>query len=132
VNGGISAGRHMRREHDDNSFTVSLSDRNPMSGHLLLSRGAPPPLVDASHAARFPARVLAWPPAPITFSRGPTPARPPHGGRRDGDPRSLMPRTLRASPLACWHGRRRLLLSRGAPPPHGHPIAAAATGTPAR
>src|SRR5205823_745142 len=43
--------------------------------HLLLSRGAPPPLANASRplrAARL--RPLAWPQALLTLSRGPTPS----------------------------------------------------------
>src|SRR5262245_62066776 len=56
---------------------------------FLLSRGAPPPLVYASHASRSRAYVLAWPLALLTLSGGPTPTRPPHRGCRDGDPGSV-------------------------------------------
>ncbi len=34
-----------------------------LSRHFFVSRGAPPPLADASHASRWRARVLAWPQA---------------------------------------------------------------------
>src|SRR5439155_10922569 len=40
--------------------------------HYLLSRGAPPPLVDASACNACRRCMLAWPQAPFPFSRGPT------------------------------------------------------------
>src|SRR6266849_1937207 len=42
---------------------------------FLLSRGAPPPLADASQASCHGTHLLAWPRALFTFSWGPTPTR---------------------------------------------------------
>src|SRR5439155_19066586 len=104
--------------------------RGPTPGavarRLAPHNGSRLPLADASACNACRRCMLAWPQAPFPFSRGPTfthgaGAPPPalllvdsllttaHGCR------SLMPLHATPAGVACWHGRRRPFLSRGAP-----------------
>src|SRR5262249_29156902 len=114
-------------------------------GHFFRPLGPPPPLPNAWSAAADGAWGLPWPQALFTLSWGPTPTRQClvrcarwrlRAGIAAGafyslvgpHPHSPMPRMLRAMALACWHSRRRFLLSRGAPPPLANASHAARDG----